>query len=178
MALETLDNLGLHGAHVIAHVADPHGLEEPNQGLLIHVELLGYLVDPNLTHAPLLQNSTNWSAGAATAREDCPPTFPSSPGARGRTLRAGRGAHGHGAGTEFSAVLGRSASARRRGARRTGLIAFGDRFPSRVRGGFGRAGGAGPRRKLRGGRPRHGVGETNRVAERACKGRRREGDHA
>lgn len=55
MALETLDNLGLHGAHVIAHVADPHGLEEPNQGLLIHVELLGYLVDPNLTHAPLLQ---------------------------------------------------------------------------------------------------------------------------
>src|SRR6185437_17133635 len=39
-------------AHVIAHVADAHGLEERDQRLLIHVQLLGDFVDPNLAHAP------------------------------------------------------------------------------------------------------------------------------
>ena len=52
MTLHPLDDVGLDGAHVIAHVADAHGLEERDQRLLIHVQLLGDLVDPNLTHAP------------------------------------------------------------------------------------------------------------------------------
>ncbi len=50
--LDPLDDVGFDGAHVIAHVANTHGLEERDQRLLVHVELLGDLVDPDFAHAP------------------------------------------------------------------------------------------------------------------------------
>jgi hypothetical protein len=52
MAPNALDHVGFNSAHVIAHIADSHGLEERDERLLIHVELLGDFVDPNLAHAP------------------------------------------------------------------------------------------------------------------------------
>ena len=52
VALHALDHVAFDGAHVVAHVAEPHGLEERDERLLIHVELLRDLVDPNLAHAP------------------------------------------------------------------------------------------------------------------------------
>jgi hypothetical protein len=52
VALDAFDNVALHGAHVIANVADAHGLEERDERLLIHVQLLGDLIHPNFAHAP------------------------------------------------------------------------------------------------------------------------------
>jgi hypothetical protein len=50
--LDALDNVGLDSAHVVAHVANAHGLEERDERLLVHVELLSDLVDPDFAHAP------------------------------------------------------------------------------------------------------------------------------
>jgi hypothetical protein len=67
MALYALDHVSLDGAHVIAHVADSHGLKERDERLLIHVELLGDFVDPNFAHAPRSTTFKSHSAAASTA---------------------------------------------------------------------------------------------------------------
>lgn len=37
VAFDALDDVGLDSAHVVAHVADSHGLKERDQRLLVHV---------------------------------------------------------------------------------------------------------------------------------------------
>jgi hypothetical protein len=78
MSLDPLDHVGFDSAHVIAHVAYTHGLEERNQRLLVHVELLGDLVDPDFAHAP--RSNVNQSASPSRAGDDLrqlrPPSGP------------------------------------------------------------------------------------------------------
>jgi hypothetical protein len=50
--LEALHDVALDSAHVVAHLGDPQRLEERDQLLLIHLQILGDLVDPLLAHAP------------------------------------------------------------------------------------------------------------------------------
>jgi hypothetical protein len=48
---DALSDLLLDRAHMIAHIANPTGLEERYERLRIHIVLLGELVNPNFAHS-------------------------------------------------------------------------------------------------------------------------------